>query len=323
MALSVDDSDDTQMNIDDGHSHLNPNPSTPGSAFGTPGPSTSTTKRQKDLFTTPSFTPKQLLEQARSRQERQAARDSRWVVRERANLSRTPVAPHAPRPSPGGIEKKRSKKWKTRVTDSRLSSELDRLLVGEGAPAASTEQPYALYRVQHPLRAVLHSLPGFTFDTELDSVKFRKHQRVLFGVETLMEEGGRDAAKEWLEGFLLLTFQTMAEVVAHHPPFKHIEDIPLGFVTVARDMETAISELPHEPSLRARRAMERRLCQSYDMTKLVEWTFKARKRFLSSAPKLVPGFGAFGQKNGDNASELEKSLWAAIDAQAKETMSTD
>lgn len=291
----------------------------PESVAAAPEQKISATSKPADQLAALTSTPDRSIEQAKLRQERQSAHEVRWGSRERASQAKSPATPS--RVSPGGIEKKRARKWKSRAADSRLSSELDRLLVGGSAPAASALQSYAIYRVQHPLRAVLHSLPGFTFDTELDSVKFRKHQRVLFGVEGLMEEGGRDAAKEWLEGFLILTFETIATVLKAYPTCKELDDVPMGFVTMARDVETTINKMPYRPALKSRRAMERRLCQSYDMGKLVDWTMKARQRFLESKPKIIPGFGVFGQAIMEEGSELEKRLWAAVDARRNETTS--
>ncbi|GKT41098.1 uncharacterized protein ColSpa_01279 [Colletotrichum spaethianum] len=217
----------------------------------------------------------------------------------------------------GGIGKKTSKKWKNRVNDSKLSIELDRLLVGDDASAASIQQSHAIYRIQHPLRAVLHSIPGFTYDTELDNVTFRKHKRVLFGIEGLVEEGGRDAAKEWLEGFLVLAFETMLKVLKSYPLCRDLDDVPNGSVIVARDVEKAITKLPCPSSLRARRAMERRLSQSYDLMKLVEWTIRARQRFLEQKPKIMPGFGVFGHVTTEEGTDLEKRLWAVVDTRRR------
>ncbi|KZL77333.1 inorganic pyrophosphatase [Colletotrichum tofieldiae] len=249
---------------------------------------------------------------------RQNAREARWVARTGVNEPPSPATLNSLHMARGGIEKKSSKKWKSRATDSKLSIELDRLLVGDDASVASTQQSHAIYRIQHPLRAVLHSLPGFTYDTELDNVTFRKHKRVLFGIEGLMEEGGRDAAKEWLEGFLLLTFETIGRVLGSYPLCRELDDIPNGFVIMAREVEAAISRLPSQSAIRARRAMERRLCQSYDLRKLVDWTIRARQRFLESKPKIMPGFGAFGQVMIEKGTDLEERLWAAVDIREKE-----
>ncbi|KAJ0166421.1 hypothetical protein CTA2_7441 [Colletotrichum tanaceti] len=250
------------------------------------------------------FTPDQLHEQAQARMMRQAARQARRPARTRAA---TRIS------SRGGIEKSTARDRKGKVADWKLSVELDRLLVGDDTAAGSAPQSRVLNCIQHPLRAVLHGIPGLTYDTELDSVSFRKHRRVLFGIEKLTEEGGRDAAKEWLEGFLLLAFETMGKVMETHPMCKYLDDVPNMFVTVAREMERAIFKLPYSPALRARRAMERRLCLSHDLRKLTEWTLEARRRFLESGPKVMPGFGVFGRITAQKGTELEEQLWAAID----------
>ncbi|KAK7452579.1 hypothetical protein Landi51_04467 [Colletotrichum acutatum] len=215
------------------------------------------------------------------------------------------------------VEKQKSRRWKSKTADSRLSSELDRLLVGDDTSDGSFfgESPTA-YKVQHPLRAALQSLPGFSFDDELDSVTFGKHRRVAFGLADIMEQGGRDAVKVWLEEFLLLAFQTMKNIVARHPQSNDMEDVPMGFVMLAREMESTTDKSPTSRSFsRARRTMERRLRQSYDLRRLIDWVLDARRKFLESKPKPMPGFGIFGQAAVEEGTELEKKLWAAIDAQ--------
>ncbi|KAK1710569.1 uncharacterized protein BDZ83DRAFT_591352 [Colletotrichum acutatum] len=215
------------------------------------------------------------------------------------------------------VEKQKSRRWKSKTADSRLSSELDRLLVGDDTSDGSFfgESPTA-YKVQHPLRAALQSLPGFSFDDELDSVTFGKHRRVAFGLADIMEQGGRDAVKVWLEEFLLLAFQTMKNIVARHPQSNDMEDVPMGFVILAREMESTTDKSPTSISFsRARRTMERRLRQSYDLRRLIDWVLDARRKFLESKPKPMPGFGIFGQAAVEEGTELEKKLWAAIDAQ--------
>ncbi|EXF81423.1 hypothetical protein CFIO01_01085 [Colletotrichum fioriniae PJ7] len=215
------------------------------------------------------------------------------------------------------VEKQKSRRWKNKTADSRLSSELDRLLVGDDNPEdpSSGQSPIA-YKVQHPLRAALQSLPGFTFDDELDSVIFGKHRRVSFGLADIMEQGGRDAVKVWLEEFLLLAFQTIENIVARHPQFNHMDDVPMGFVILAREMESTTDKSPASRSFsRVRRTMERRLRQSYDLRRLIDWVLDARRKFLGSKPKPMPGFGIFGQAAVEEGTELEKKLWAAIDAQ--------
>ncbi|KAK2030063.1 hypothetical protein LX32DRAFT_638557 [Colletotrichum zoysiae] len=259
-------------------------------------------------------TPVQPDGQARDVKMRQNAREARWIARNNANEPPSPATLNSLHMKRGGIQKKTSKKWKSRATDARLSIELDRLLVGDDASASSIQQSHAIYRIQHPLRAVLHSLPGFTYDTELDNVTFRKHKRVLFGIEGLMEEGGRDAAKDWLEGFLLLTFEKMTEVLKSYPRCKDLDDVPNGFLILARDVEMAVCKLPCQSALRPRRAMERRLCQSYDLGRLVDWTLRARRRFLESKPRIMPGFGTFGQVTAEKGTALEERLWAVVDA---------
>ncbi|KAK6218844.1 hypothetical protein QIS74_06053 [Colletotrichum tabaci] len=250
------------------------------------------------------FTPDQLHEQTQARKMHQAAHQVRGPPRTRA-ATRNSLR--------GGIEKSTAKNRKGKVADWKLSVELDRLLVGDDTSAASAPHSRVLYCIQHPLRAVLHGIPGLTYDTELDSVSFRKHRRVLFGIERLTEEGGRDAAKEWLEGFLLLIFETMGKVMDNYPMCKDLDDVPNMFVTMAREMERVIGNLPYSPALRARRAMERRLCHSHDLRKLTEWTLEARQRFLESGPKVMPGFGVFGRITAQKGTELEEQLWAAID----------
>ncbi|KAK1966898.1 hypothetical protein LY78DRAFT_746809 [Colletotrichum sublineola] len=317
MDHSVNQLEDTQMQIE--HSH------TPLSAFVSQGssvlhddPTTPQSKTPKPTSPTGEVptptTPVQSYGQARVKKMRQNARESRWIARDSTNEPPSPATLNSLHMARGRIEKKTSKKWKSRATDSRLSIELDRLLVGDDASRTSIQQSHAIYRIQHPLRAVLHSLPGFTYDTELDSVTFRKHKRVLFGIEGLMEEGGRDAAKEWLEGFLLLTFETMNKVLESYPLSKELDDVPNGFLIMARDMEAAVCKLPCQSVLRSRRAMERRLCQSYDLRRLVEWTLRARRRFLESKPKIMPGFGTFGQAAAEKGTALEERLWALVDA---------
>ncbi|KXH49852.1 hypothetical protein CSIM01_03989 [Colletotrichum simmondsii] len=215
------------------------------------------------------------------------------------------------------VEKQKSRRWKSKTADSRLSSELDRLLVGDDTPEGFSfgESPTA-YKVQHPLRAALQSLPGFTFDDELDSVIFGKHRRVSFGLADIMEQGGRDAVKIWLEEFLLLAFQTMENIVARHPQSNDMDDVPMGFVILAREMESTTDKSPASRSFsRARRTMERRLRQSYDLRRLIDWVLDARRKFLGSKPKPMPGFGIFGHAALEEGTELEKKLWATIDAQ--------
>ncbi|KAK1539043.1 uncharacterized protein CCOS01_00357 [Colletotrichum costaricense] len=215
------------------------------------------------------------------------------------------------------VEKQKSRRWKSKTADSRLSSELDRLLVGEDTSEGSFfgVSPTA-YKVQHPLRAALQGLPGFSFDDELDSVTFGKHRRVLFGLAEIMEQGGRDAIKVWLEEFLLLAFQTMENIVARHPQSNDMDDVPMGFVILAREMESTTDKSPASRSFsRARRTMERRLRQSYDLRKLIDWVLDARRKFLESKPKPMPGFGIFGQAAVEEGTELEKKLWATVDAQ--------
>ncbi|KAK1657904.1 hypothetical protein BDP55DRAFT_520527, partial [Colletotrichum godetiae] len=219
------------------------------------------------------------------------------------------------------VEKQKSKRWKSKTTDSRLSSELDRLLVGDDASESTSygESPIA-YKVQHPLRAALQSLPGFAFGEELDSVIFGKHRRVLFGLADIMEQSGRDAIKVWLEEFLLLAFQTIENIVARHPQFNDMDDVPMGFVILAREMESTSDKSPASRTFsRARRTMERRLRQSYDLRRLIEWVIDARQQFLESKPKPMPGFGVFGQAVVEEGTELEKRLWAAVDAQTTGT----
>ncbi|KAK1983968.1 hypothetical protein LZ30DRAFT_712774 [Colletotrichum cereale] len=319
MDHSVNQLEDAQMQLE--HSHI---PLTAivgqGSSVLHNGPATPQAKTPKpnsptgELLPAPA-TPVRLNETAKSRKMRQNAREARWIARNSANEPPSPATLNSLHMARGGIEKKTSKKWKSRATDSKLSIELDRLLVGDDASATLIQQSHAIYRIQHPLRAVLHSLPGFTYDTELDNVTFRKHKRVLFGIEGLMEEGGRDAAKEWLEGFLLLTFETISTVLKSYPLCKELDDVPNGFLIMARDMETAVSKLPCQSALRPRRAMERRLCQSYDLRRLVEWTLRARQRFLESKPRGMPGFGAFGQVTAEKGTALEERLWAVVDVQ--------
>ncbi|KAF4779911.1 hypothetical protein HER10_EVM0007720 [Colletotrichum scovillei] len=215
------------------------------------------------------------------------------------------------------VEKQKSRRWKSKTADSRLSSELDRLLVGDDTSEGSFfgESPTA-YKVQHPLRAALQSLPGFSFDDELDSVTFGKHRRVLFGLAEIMEQGGRDTIKVWLEEFLLLAFQTMEKIVARHPQSNDMDDVPMGFIILAREMESTTDKSPASRSFsRARRTMERRLRQSYDLRRLIDWVVDARRKFLGSKPKPMPGLGIFGQAAVEEGTELEKRLWAAIDAQ--------
>ncbi|TQN69501.1 hypothetical protein CSHISOI_05986 [Colletotrichum shisoi] len=248
--------------------------------------------------------PDQRHEQTQARKMHRAARQVKWSARTRA-ATRNSLR--------GGIQKRAAKDRKGKVADWKLSVELDRLLVGDDTSAASTPQSRVLYCIQHPLRAVLHGIPGLTYDTELDSVSFRKHRRVLFGIERLTEEGGRNAAKEWIEGFLLLIFETMSKVMDNYPMCKDLDDVPNMFVTMAREMDSVISNLPYSPALRARRAMERRLCHSHDLRKLTEWTLEARERFLESGPKVMPGFGVFGRVTAQKGTELEEQLWAVID----------
>ncbi|KAK1637690.1 hypothetical protein BDP81DRAFT_295480, partial [Colletotrichum phormii] len=219
------------------------------------------------------------------------------------------------------VEKQKSKRWKSKTTDSRLSSELDRLLMGDDASESTSygESPTA-YKVQHPLRAALQSLPGFAFGDELDSVIFGKHRRVSCGLADIMEQGGRDAIKVWLEEFLLLAFQTMENIVARHPQFNDMDDVPMGFVILAREMESTSDKSPASRTFsRARRTMERRLRQSYDLRRLIEWVIDARQQFLESKPKPMPGFGVFGQAVVEEGTELEKRLWAAVDARTTGT----
>ncbi|KAF9877000.1 hypothetical protein CkaCkLH20_05266 [Colletotrichum karsti] len=310
MATPGVDLDDVQMHIDDAtiqlstHRLTTPFPESVISITRTSSPNTS-----KEHPSSPEYTPRELAEQAKARQERQSAREMRWVARERANRSKSPVPMTPMRASTGGIEKRKSTgKWKSKATDSRLSSDLDRLLVGDSSASR------ALQGSQHPLRAILHSLPGFTYDTELDNVKFRKGQRVQLGIEDLMASGGRDVAKEWLEEFLLLTFEIKAKVLERYPMCRELDDVPLGYITMAKDVETFINKLPYDRAFKVRRTMERRLCQPYDMRKLVEWTIRARCRFLETKPKMVPGFGPFGQMSKEEGTDLEKRLWAAVDA---------
>ncbi|KAK1998819.1 hypothetical protein LX36DRAFT_690484 [Colletotrichum falcatum] len=311
MDHSVNRLEDAQMQIE--HSHI------PSSAFaiqGSPvlysGPATpqaKTPKPTRPIGEVPDpATPVQV------KRMQQNAREARWIARNSANEPPSPATLNSLHMARGGIQKKTSRKWKSRVTDSRLSIELDRLLVGDDASATSIEQSRAIYRIQHPLRAVLHSLPGFIYDTELDNVTFRKHKRVLFGIEGLVEEGGRDAAKEWLEGFLLLTFETLNKVLESYPLCKELDDVPNGFLILARDVEMAVCKLPCQSGLRPRRAMERRLCQSYDLRRLVEWTLTARRRFLESKPRIMPGFGTFGQITAEKGTALEERLWAVVDS---------
>ncbi|KAK1572739.1 uncharacterized protein LY79DRAFT_569868 [Colletotrichum navitas] len=268
-------------------------------------------------------TPVQSYGQARAKKVQQNAREARWIARNSANEPPSPATLNSLHMTRGGIEKKTSKKWKSRATESKLSIELDRLLVGNDASATSIQQSHAIYRIQHPLRAVLHSLPGFTYDNELDNVTFRKHKRVLFGIEGLIEEGGRDAAKEWLEGFLLLTFETMTKILKSFPICKELDDVPNGFLILARDVEMAVCKLPCQSVMRPRRAMERRLCQSYDLRRLVEWTLAARRRFLESKPRIMPGFGKFGQVVAEKGTALEEQLWAVVDARRTDTVNSN
>ncbi|KAL0943435.1 uncharacterized protein CTRU02_201322 [Colletotrichum truncatum] len=319
MAVSAVDLDDFQMRIDDGQTQLNTHPLPPLAEEVTVNTGASSPNTSKGHLSSPDLTSRDSLGQT-SRQDRHNDCKVRWFTHEKTKHTRSSMTPT--KASPNGIEKRKSSgKRKTKATDARLSSELDRLLVGDG-PSASPQQDRSLHRIQHPLRAVLHSLPGFMFDEELDNIKFRKHQRVLVGVEGLMMDGGKDAAKEWLEKFLLLIFETKAEVLKRYPMCRELDDVPLGFITLAKDVETIINNLPYDPALKIRRTMERRLCQSYDMRRLVEWTIRARWRFLQSKPKIVPGFGAFGQKSSCEGTELEKRLWAAVDARGNNTAKT-
>ncbi|OHW98155.1 hypothetical protein CSPAE12_02937 [Colletotrichum incanum] len=323
MDPSVNQSEDIQMQTEHGHIPISAtirqgSPVLHHGSAASQSDGTSLTNPIDDLPAP--TTPVQMYDQARARKMRQNAREARWVARTSVNEPPSPATLNSLHMTRGGIEKKTSKKWKSRATDSKLSIELDRLLVGDGTSATSLQQSHAIYRIQHPLRAVLHSLPGFTYDTELDNVTFRKHKRVLFGIEGLIEEGGRDAAKEWLEGFLLLTFETIGKVLESYPMCGDLDDIPNGFVIMAREVEAAISRLPCQSAMRARRAMERRLCQSHDLRKLVEWTIKARQRFLGSNPKTMPGLGAFGQVTAKKGTDLEERLWAVVDTRKKDSV---
>ncbi|TDZ68374.1 hypothetical protein CTRI78_v002161 [Colletotrichum trifolii] len=273
------------------------------------------------LATVPTDDVHQTVEQTKARRARLIANERSGVACGRAGRSRSPVTPA--KISHGGVDKKSKRSGK--ATESKLSSELERLLVGDDLPAGQTRAPN---RMQHPLRAVLHNLPGFTFGSELDSVKFCEPQRVIVGINTLMAEGGdergKDLAKEWLEGFLLLTFETIANVLERYRMCKELDDVPLGYITMASDVETKINSLPDDPlsspddpSFKSRRAMESQLCQSNNLQKLVEWTISARRRFLQHKPKSMPGFGTFVQAVQHEGSDLEKRLWAAVDAQAR------
>ncbi|TEA15900.1 hypothetical protein C8034_v001527 [Colletotrichum sidae] len=290
-----------------------------GEASNATHPSSPTTTWQRSSSL--KFIAQQTIEQTKARRARLIPNERSGVARGRARRSRSPVTPA--KISHGGVDKKSKRSGK--ATESKLSSELERLLVGDELPAGQTQAPN---RMQHPLRAVLHNLPGFTFGSELDSVKFRKRQRVIVGIDTLMAEGGdergKDLAREWLEGFLLLTFETIANVLERYRMCKELDDVPLGFITMARDVETKINSLPDDPlsspddpSFKSRRAMESRLCQSNNLQKLVEWTISARRRFLEHKPKSMPGFGTFVQAVQHEGSDLEKRLWAAVDAQAR------
>ncbi|OHF01790.1 hypothetical protein CORC01_02981 [Colletotrichum orchidophilum] len=255
-------------------------------------------------------------------QQRDRGRDVKRSARELPSRKKSPEQPYRHVRQSAKVEKKKSKKWKSKTADSsKLSSELNRLLVGDDTTAGTSlgESPTA-YKVQHPLRAALHNLPGFAFDDELDSIIFGKHRRVSFGLAELMEEGGRDAIKVWLEEFLLLAFQTMETIVARYPRYNDLDEVPMGFVFLVREMESATEKSPAYPTFsRARRVMERRIRQSYDLRRLIDWVLDARRRFLESKPKPMPGFGVFGQMVLEEGTELEKQLWAVVDAKTSGT----
>lgn len=246
----------------------------------------------------------------------------------------------------GGIKKSNAEKRSERMCNARLAKALEDFafedddVIEAGSSAQQQQQPAEKngpVLLQHPLRRVLRSLPGFSYGPELDAVRFRNVNVVLAGVAALAPADGSGdlrEAKRWLARFLLLAFRTRADFLRMNPESGgDVDKVQGGYAVIGMQVREVVLKYHFGHGLRPRHApwksgpvekMEVRCTNGTELRKIVHWTVEARRRFLEevqqgrAAAMVVPGYGAFGGQQqvgaGEEPSLSEKLLWEMIDA---------